>query len=200
VHLAKATRSLVPIIFLAGLAAADATTAYVRDTYPQGFLAPPRTDRDVRFLAEPFALTPFPAIDLAGRDVSLSTWRGKVGIVNFWATWCGPCRKEIPTFVSLQEKFKDDLVVIGVLDDEASSAFVTAFAASLRVNYSIVRTTAAIERSFSPALVLPTTYVIDAAGRVVSVHAGEIDPILIEREVRALMELRMKNEELRIGN
>jgi thiol-disulfide isomerase/thioredoxin len=188
VNVAGSRRSLIPIIFLVALAAADATAGYVRSTYPQGVLAVrPPAEREVRFLAEPFVLTPFQAIDLAGRDVSLSTWRGKVGVVNFWATWCMPCRKEIPTFVSLQEKFKTDLVVIGVLDDGASSAFVSAFAASLRVNYPIVRTTAEIERSFSQALVLPTTYVIDSTGRVVSVHVGEIDPILIEREVQALM-------------
>lgn len=181
-------RYLIPVACLVALAAADATTRYVRRSYPQGlFASRPAGEREVRFLAEPFTLTPFSATDLDGRDVSLSTWRGKVAVVNFWATWCLPCRKEIPALVMLQEKFRTDLLVIGVLDDGASIDFVRAFSANLRVNYPIVRTTAEIEGSFSQVLVLPTTYVVDTAGRVVSVHAGEIDASLVEREVRALI-------------
>ena len=179
-------RYLIPIAFLLALAAADAMTRYLRQQ-PRLFGMRPPAEREVRFLAEPFVLTPFPAIDLDGRDVSLSNWRGKVVVVNFWATWCLPCRREIPALVTLQKKFTSDLVVIGVLDDGASIDFVRAFSASLRLNYPIVRTTPEIEASFSQVLVLPTTYVIDTEGRVVSVHAGEIDPRLVEREVQALI-------------
>ncbi len=189
VNVANRRRYLIPIAFLVALAAADATTDYLRRGRLQGpFAARPPATREVRFLAEPFALPPFPAIDLDGRDVPPSTWRGKVAVVNFWATWCLPCRREIPALVSLQEKFRPDLVVIGVLDDGAPAAFVRAFTASLKVNYAIVRTSAEIERSFSPVLVFPTTYVVDRAGRVVSVHVGEIDPKQVEREVQALVE------------
>lgn len=180
-------RYLIPVAFLVALAAADVMTRYLRRS-PQGLLGTrPPAEREVRFLADPFTLTPFSAIDLDGRDVSLSNWRGKVVVVNFWATWCLPCRKEIPALVLLQKKFKSDLVVIGVLDDDASIDFVRAFSASQGFNYPIVRTTPEIEGSFSQVLVLPTTYVIDTAGRVVSVHAGEIDPNLVDREVQALI-------------
>jgi thiol-disulfide isomerase/thioredoxin len=180
-------RYLIPLVCLIALGAADATTGYLRRTYPRGLFAPPPVEREVRFLAEPYALRPFAATDLDGRDVSLSTWRGRVAVVNFWATWCVPCRKEIPALVTLQEKFKTDVIVVGVLDDGSPMAFVRAFAESLRINYPIVRTTTEIEHSFSPVLVLPTTYVVDTAGRVVSVHVGEIDPSLVEREVEALV-------------
>ena len=181
-------RYLIPLVCLVALAAADVTTGYLRRTYPRGlFVPPPTVEREVRFLAEPYTLSPFPATDLDGRDVSLSTWQGRVAVVNFWATWCVPCRKEIPALVTLQEKFKAEALVVGVLDDTAPIPFVRAFAESLRINYPIVRTTPEIEQSFSPVLVLPTTYVVDPAGRVVSVHVGEIDPGLVEREVQALI-------------
>jgi thiol-disulfide isomerase/thioredoxin len=181
-------RYLIPVGFLVALALADVMTGYLRRRYPQGlFWTRPPAEREVRFLADPFTLTPFWAIDLDGRDVSLSNWRGKVVVVNFWATWCLPCRREIPALVTLQKKFNSDLVVIGVLDDGASIDFVRAFGASLQLNYPIVRTTPEIEASFSQVQVLPTTYVIDTAGRVVSVHAGEIDPSVVDREVQALI-------------
>ena len=184
-------RYLIPVAFLIALAAADAATDYVRRRGVRGlFGGRPPAVREVRFLADPFTLPPFSAVDLDGREVSSSIWRGKVAVVNFWATWCLPCRREIPALVALQERFRPDLVVVGVLDDGAPDTFVRAFAASLRVNYAIVRTSAEIERSFSPVLVFPTTYVIDSTGRVVSVHVGEIDPTLVEREVQALLEAR----------
>jgi thiol-disulfide isomerase/thioredoxin len=173
------------------LAAADATTRYLRRAYPEGlFRTPSRVASEVRFLPNPSPLRPFSALDLDGREVSSSSWLGKAAIVNFWATWCLPCRKEIPALVSLQTKFGADLAVVGVLDDEASTEFVRAFGAGLGVNYPIVRTSSAIERSFSQVLVFPTTYILDTAGRIVSVHVGEIDPDLVDRQVQALIQAR----------
>jgi thiol-disulfide isomerase/thioredoxin len=191
VNVGKLRKHLIPIGLVLGLAAVDTTTRYLRRTYPEGlFHTPSRLARDVRFLPNPASLLPFSTVDLDGREVSSSTWRGKVAIVNFWATWCLPCRNEIPALVSLQAKFHRDLAVVGVLDDEASTDFVRAFAAGLRVNYPIVRTSSAIERSFSQVLVFPTTYILDTAGRIVSTHVGEIDPDLVEREVQALIRAR----------
>jgi thiol-disulfide isomerase/thioredoxin len=191
VNVATRRRYLIPVAFVIALAAADAATDYLRRSGGRGFFrAQPPAVREVRFLADPFTLPPFSASDLDGQEISSATWRDKVAVVNFWATWCLPCRREIPALVALQERFGPDLVVIGVLDDGAPDAFVRAFTASLRVNYAVVRTSAEIERSFSPVLVFPTTYVVDSTGRVVSVHVGEIDPALVEREVQALLATR----------
>jgi thiol-disulfide isomerase/thioredoxin len=170
------------------LGAVDALAGYVRRTYPRGaFTREPRAVSEPQFFARPLALRPFSATDIDGRVVSASTWRGKVAVVNFWATWCLPCRNEIPALVALQEKFKADALVIGILDDTASIDFVRAFANTLHINYPIVRLTPEIELSFSQTLVLPTTFVVDPAGRVVAMHAGEIDPALLEREVQAIV-------------
>jgi thiol-disulfide isomerase/thioredoxin len=191
VNVGKLQKHLIPIGLVLGLAAADATTRFLRRTYPEGLFQPPaRVAREVRFLPNPSKLLPFSALDLDGREVSSSSWLGKAAIVNFWATWCLPCRKEIPALVSLQTKFGADLAVVGVLDDEASTEFVRAFGAGLGVNYPIVRTSSAIERSFSQVLVFPTTYMVDTAGRIVYVHVGEIDPDLVDRQVQALLMLR----------
>src|SRR5262245_12542751 len=75
--------------------------------------------------------------DLEGKDVNLSSFKGKVVLLNLWATWCGPCKAEIPGFVELQAKYKDKLAIVGLsVDDPADKA--KAFAAEYKVNYPIL--------------------------------------------------------------
>ena len=122
-------------------------------------------------------LPPFTAKDIDGREISTATWRGKVAILNFWATWCPPCRKEIPALAALQEKYQARI-------SSSSACFRTACrstscarsTAACEVNYPIVQTTADIDAVTGQVLALPTTWLIDRAGRVVSTHVGEIDP------------------------
>jgi thiol-disulfide isomerase/thioredoxin len=86
--------------------------------------------------------------DLEGRKISLASLRGKVTVINFWATWCGPCRAEIPDLVALQEKYRDTLQIIGISEDEASPEIVKQFAGAHRVNYPIVMVTPELEKIF----------------------------------------------------
>ena len=172
---------MIPALLATALAATDAATRYTR-------LAPPaRSEPPVAFLATPVPLRPFAAVDLDGRDVSPATWRGRIALVNVWATWCAPCRDEIPMLVALQQKYRDQVLLVGVLQDRASDASVRAFAASLRMNYPIVRSARDIEHSISTDLALPMTYLVDAAGRVVAAHAGRLDPARVEREIQVLL-------------
>jgi thiol-disulfide isomerase/thioredoxin len=181
-------RMLGPILVLLALVAADQITRSVRRRHLDEARATRNSsEQPLQFLAAPYTPPPFAAIDLDGRDVSLTNWRGKVVLVNFWATWCLPCRKELPVFASLHDRFNANLVVLGVVEDAPAIEFLRAFTRNLGVSYPIVRTTTAITGSFSEPLVLPTTYVIDRAGRVVSVHLGEIDASVVEREVLALI-------------
>ena len=86
--------------------------------------------------------------DLDGRSITSASLRGKVALINFWATWCGPCRAEIPDLVALQDKYRDQLQVIGISEDEAGPDIVRRFAASHNVNYPIVMLTPELEHVF----------------------------------------------------
>src|SRR5262245_16585623 len=75
-------------------------------------------DIDVVRLFNPIPLEEFSITDLSGRRISSREWRGKVVLVNFWATWCPPCRAEIPDLIKLQNKYRDQIVIVGLSEDE----------------------------------------------------------------------------------
>jgi cytochrome c biogenesis protein CcmG/thiol:disulfide interchange protein DsbE len=124
--------------------------------------------------------------DLDGGRFSTAAWRDKVTVVNFWATWCPPCRAEIPEFVALQAKYRDELQIVGVSLDEAPTDFVRQFAREHGVNYPIVMVTPELQRAFPGVFALPTSFVLDRDGRVVKRHVGLVSIDIYEREVRAL--------------
>jgi thiol-disulfide isomerase/thioredoxin len=140
----------------------------------------------VRFFRNPAAAPALLARDLDGREISVATLRGKVVIVNFWATWCPPCRAEIPDLVALQEKYRDHLQVIGVSEDETSLETVRAFARDHKINYPIVMTTPEIEKMFPGVSALPTSFIIDKQSRIVQKHVGMLSARTTEYEARAL--------------
>lgn len=136
-----------------------------------------------------------PAPDLApdftrtsvnGTAVHLADYRGRVVLLNFWATWCGPCLKEIPTFVAWQESFgATKLQVIGVsMDDEAAP--VRRFLKKTPLDYPVVMGDVALATEFGGVLGLPTSYLIDTEGRIVSRYVGETDLKAVEAKIREL--------------
>ena len=178
-------RYLVLGICVIAFAAIDATTRIIRERDRRAVSGKP-----VKFIEEPVAVEPFAATDLDGKAVSPADWRGRIVVVNFWATWCAPCRVEMPALAALQTKYADRVKIVGIVFDDAPPESVRAMATALKVNYPIIRTSFDIERSFSEPPVLPMTYLVDAAGRIVSMHAGVLDFDLVEREIRALQELK----------
>ena len=148
--------------------------------------AEPADKVTLRFFRDPAIVPAFAAQDLDGRSISSADWRGKVTIVNFWATWCGPCRAEIPELIALQEKYRDRLQIIGVSVDEVSPDIVKRFAADQKMNYPIVMTTPDIQRAFPGVTALPTTFVVDREVRVVQKHTGLLNAVTAENETRAL--------------
>jgi thiol-disulfide isomerase/thioredoxin len=111
--------------------------------------------------------------DVNGVDVKLASFKGKVILVNFWATWCGPCKVEIPDLIELQREYPDQLVVIGIdVLDEWSR--VKPFADTLKVNYPLLdaNNRKDVEDAFGPMWGLPTTVVVGRDGKVAKRHSG----------------------------
>src|SRR3982751_3457424 len=102
----------------------------------------------ITFLRDRAAVPSFTASDLAGRQVATDTLRGKVVLVNFWATWCPPCREEIPDLVALQQKYPDQLQIIGISQDSAPPPVVQQFATEHKMNYPTVMSSAELKTRF----------------------------------------------------
>jgi thiol-disulfide isomerase/thioredoxin len=143
----------------------------------------------IRFVEHPEAAPAFQARDLSGKMVSTADWKGKVVLLNFWATWCPPCRAEIPELIRLQEQYKDRLQIIGVSEDEDPPAKVEQFAERVGINYPVVMATPEIEKAYGGIVALPTSFVIDSQGRVETKHQGLYSQKVYNREVRALLGL-----------
>ncbi len=140
----------------------------------------------VRLFKDPVAAADFSITTIDGRSIRLSELRGKVVLMNYWATWCPPCRAEIPDLIKLQAKYKDRLVIIGVSEDEGGLAQVKRFVTEHHVNYPIVMSTPALAKVFPGVTSLPTTFVLDREGRVVQRHIGMLDAKRTELEVTAV--------------
>jgi thiol-disulfide isomerase/thioredoxin len=143
----------------------------------------------VKFVKNPVAVPELTLKTLEGRTLNSRDWKGKVTLVNFWATWCPPCREEIPDLIRLQERYKDQLQIIGVSSDEGPVADVAKFAADHKMNYAIVMETPELTKAFSGIFALPTTFVIDQDVRMVQKHVGLLNPATIEQETRVLAKL-----------
>ena len=104
---------------------------------------------------------------LSGDSLHLADLKGKVLVLNFWATWCGPCRYEIPDLIALQNDLgSDDFLVVGISLDDEGPELVREFAEALEINYPIALDDGSVAEAFGGVYALPTTYVIDQAGRI----------------------------------
>ena len=127
--------------------------------------------------------------DLSGTSWSMDDLRGKVVLVNFWATWCSPCRYEIPDLIKIQDRYGDHVQVIGVSFDEGGADIVNAFADELQMNYPVVMATPEILEQFPGVFALPTTFVVDPDGGIAQTHIGLVSPGVMEQEARVLASL-----------
>jgi len=127
--------------------------------------------------------------DANGQTVKLSDFKGKVVLLNFWATWCPPCRIEVPWFVDMERQFKDEgFAVIGVSMDEDGWDAVKPFMGDLKVNYRMVLGTEELAQLYSGVQALPTSFMIDRDGRIASTHMGIVSRNVFEEEIRALLQ------------
>jgi len=152
---------------------------------------PPQEDQQpaIRFVHNPEAAPDFQLETLDGKPLTLASASGKVVFLNFWATWCGPCRMEIPELIELQKQYKDSLQVISLLVDVDDVEDAKKFVQDAGVNYPVAVATDEVRIRYGGVSALPTLFVLDTQGRIVQKHVGLYDPRLYELETRALLHL-----------
>jgi cytochrome c biogenesis protein CcmG/thiol:disulfide interchange protein DsbE len=112
----------------------------------------------------------FELADASGKMVRLSDYKGKVVLLNFWATWCAPCKEEIPGFMDLQKQFGDDLVVLGVSLDEDGWTSVRPYVEQAHVSYPVMVADPNLPRPFRKIESVPTTFLIGRNGRIARIQ------------------------------
>jgi cytochrome c biogenesis protein CcmG/thiol:disulfide interchange protein DsbE len=126
--------------------------------------------------------------DLDGKQVSLSDFKGKVVILDFWATWCPPCTKEIPHFIKLYEQYKDrGFAMVGISLDNKGVSVVKSFAQKNRINYPILMADGQVQTAYGGITSIPTTFVIDAEGSMRRKYIGYRDKAVFEADIKTLL-------------
>ena len=137
---------------------------------------------------EPALAPDFSLPDLSGNRLNLSSYRGKIVVLDFWATWCDPCQDEIPYLVELQSKYGGEgLEIIGISMDDSPEP-VRDFYQRFKINYPVVMGDAKTGELYGGVLGLPITFLIGRDGRIVAKHIGATDITVFEREIRHVLE------------
>lgn len=170
---------------LAAVAAVAIAAVYLvyRSVRPAGSPAPPAGGTAALRTAPPFALP-----DVSGNRVESAVFRGKPTVINFFATWCPPCREEIPGFVAVYEKYKDrGFELIGISLDTDTRGNLPPFMMQYRIGYRILLGDMPTARAYGGVSSIPTTFFIGKDGTIRNVHVGYMDREAFEREVEKLL-------------
>ena len=143
----------------------------------------------IRFVRDPDPAPELKAKDLNGNELNLEAYKGKVVLLNFWATWCGPCRAEIPSLIRIQQAYKDRLQIIGMDVDDDDQEQLRAFVKEQGINYPVAITSVPVRLAYGGIAALPTVFVINRDSKVVQKHVGLFNPALYEIEARALLDM-----------
>jgi cytochrome c biogenesis protein CcmG/thiol:disulfide interchange protein DsbE len=154
-----------------------------------GWLSGQRVEAQACSPDAPAANLDFTLKDMNGVEVKLADLKGKVVLLNFWATWCGPCRLEIPWFVELQEKYADQgFRVVGISVDDPPEAL-PPFAKRFNINYPLVVGVDRedVQKAYGPIFGVPMTFIIGRNGRICMKHVGPASKEQFESEIKSLL-------------
>ncbi|MGA3210878.1 MAG: redoxin domain-containing protein [Terriglobales bacterium] len=144
--------------------------------------APPRA---VQSVAPDFSL-----LDLEGQQLALANYKGKVVLLDFWATWCVPCRAEIPHFVAFQVKYREQgLQVVGISMDDGPKP-VREFYQEFKINYPVAIGNAQVADAYGGVLGLPVTVLIGRDGRIQARYVGVVEMPVLEEKINALLQVK----------
>jgi thiol-disulfide isomerase/thioredoxin len=141
----------------------------------------------IRFVRNPDPAPDLKLTALDGKPLTLAALQGKVVFLNFWATWCGPCRAEVPDLIALQDRYKGRLQIIGLNVDDDDPVEIQKYVDETGINYPVAMTSNDVRAQYGGIPALPTSFVLDTEGRVVQKHVGLWNPGIYETEIRALL-------------
>lgn len=142
----------------------------------------------------------FTLTDSTGEAVKLADKKGKVILLNFWATWCGPCKVEIPWFITFQQQYKDqNFEVLGVAFDDDGWTLVKPYIAEHKINYRIMLGNDNLDKAYGGIESLPTTFLIGRDGRIASHHKGLVSKSTYEQEIQRLLKAEALAESSKVA-
>ena len=123
-----------------------------------------------------------------GKKIKLSDYKGKIVILDFWATWCGPCRMGVPDLVEIQKEYKDKVVVIGIsLDDDRTKGDIIPFMKAFKINYHVVFGTEQVVIDYGNIEAIPTTFILDKKGNIIEKYVGLVSKSTLVDKIKSLI-------------
>jgi thiol-disulfide isomerase/thioredoxin len=127
----------------------------------------------------------FELTSLEGKTVKLSDFKGRPVLINFWATWCGPCKIEMPWFIDLKKKYEGQgFEIIGIAMEDTENEKIAEFTKKIGVNYVIVKGKNSVADAYGDVQGLPTSFYVDREGKIVAQHAGLVSRSTIEDDIK----------------